>query len=284
MNAMAAALPIVLVPIGADEGALDACLAALDAGTPAGVRVWLADDAQAGPRGLAIIQRWLAQTRLQAAHTRRTAPLGEAAHIAQALHACADADVAVLASDVAPVPGWLERLHACMASDPAIVTATPWCNAGEAASWPRIGEITALAHTPGRLAQACAQLPATHPELPAAVAHACLLRGSTRVAAGGVDGDSYGSWQAALVDLSLRMGGLGGRNVLCESSFVLRNRESQPCDGDTDALAARWPGWHARIAECLMHDPLRALRQQLGSMLMQREAQSSQPDLFAGTT
>jgi len=57
-----APLPIVLVPVGTDEDALDACLAALDASTPAGTRVWLADDAQAGPRGNAIIERWLAQT------------------------------------------------------------------------------------------------------------------------------------------------------------------------------------------------------------------------------
>ncbi|RZA11446.1 MAG: glycosyltransferase, partial [Lysobacteraceae bacterium] len=31
-----APLPIVLVPVGTDEDALDACLAALDAATPAG--------------------------------------------------------------------------------------------------------------------------------------------------------------------------------------------------------------------------------------------------------
>ena len=59
-----AGLPIVLVPVGVDEDALDACLAALDAGTPAGTRVWLADDAQAGPRGTAIIEGWLRTTAL----------------------------------------------------------------------------------------------------------------------------------------------------------------------------------------------------------------------------
>ena len=74
-------LPVVLVPVGVDDDALDACLAALDAGTPAGTRVWLADDAQAGPRGLAIIERWLARTALQADYTRRPRPIGEAAHL-----------------------------------------------------------------------------------------------------------------------------------------------------------------------------------------------------------
>ena len=50
-------LPIVLLPLGADEDALDACLAALEANTPAGSPVWLADDAQAGPRGIALVER-----------------------------------------------------------------------------------------------------------------------------------------------------------------------------------------------------------------------------------
>ena len=66
-SSAASSLPIVLLPIGTDDDALDACLGALDAGTPEGARLWLADDAQAGPRGLAIIERWLTRTHLQAA-------------------------------------------------------------------------------------------------------------------------------------------------------------------------------------------------------------------------
>lgn len=278
------ALPIVLVPVGTDEDALDACLAALDAGTPAGTRVWLADNAQAGPRGMAIIEGWLARTRLQAAHTRRAAPLGEAAHMDEALRACADADVAVLASDAAPAPGWLARLAECLARDPAIASATPWSNAGEAAAWPRIGEIAALEYPPSLLAHACAQLPPVHPELPAAVGHAVLLRGRARVQAGGLDAASYRSWYAALIDLSLRMAGLGGRNVLCETAFVVRAAEGAPREGDMDALCARWPAWHARIAHCLMDDPQRALRTRLGEELARLARLPPQADLFAGST
>ena len=115
MSAAASALPIVLVPVGVDEDALDACLAALDAGTPAGTRVWLADDAQAGPRGTAIIEGWLKHTSLQAAHTRRASPIGEAAHLDEALRASGDADVAILSGDARPAPGWLQQLSACFA-------------------------------------------------------------------------------------------------------------------------------------------------------------------------
>ncbi|QIL21807.1 glycosyltransferase [Thermomonas sp. HDW16] len=277
-------MPIVLVPVGTDEDALDACLAALEAATPAGTRVWLADDAQAGPRGHALIQGWLKTTRLQAAHTRRASPIGEAAHLDEALRACGGADVAILSGDAQPTHGWLQQLSACLARDAAIATATPWSNAGEAASWPRIGEIVGIDEDPTRLARACAQLPARHPELPSAVGHAVLIRGSARVRAGGLDPSSYRSWYAALIDFSLRMSGLGWRNALCETAFVLRDAEGLPFDGDMDRLSVRWPAWHACLAQFLMDDPLHALRAQLGARLAGLDHGSPQQDLFVATT
>lgn len=276
-----ASLPVVIVPVGTDEDALDACLAALDAATPAGTRVWLADDAQAGPRGNAIIERWLARTPLQAAHTRRASPIGQAAHIDEALRACGDGDVAVLASDARPAPGWLERLQECLARDATIATATPWSNAGEAASWPRIGEIVEVDAVPARLARACTELGNAHPSLPSAVTHAVLLRGAARLRAGGLDGASYRSWYAASIDLSLRLSGLGWRNALCENAFVSRGVEGVPADGDMDALSVRWPAWHAQLAHFLMDDPLRALRERLGEVLARQDSAPPQPDLFA---
>ncbi len=276
-----ASLPIVLVPAGADEDALDACLAALEAGTPPGTRVWLADDARSDPRTVAMIERWLARTSLQAAYTRRSTPIGDAAHIDEALRACGDADVAVLASDARPAPGWLERMAACLRHGATIATATAWSNAGETAAWPRVGELLPLHDTPpARLAEACAQLPPAHPDLPAAVGHAVLLRGAARRAAGGLDPASFRSWPAALVDLSLRLVGHGWRNVLCETAFVQRDREDLPANGDLGALAVRWPGWHARLANFLMDDPLYALRQRLSDDVERLRQLPPQADLF----
>ena len=274
-------LPIVVLPVGSDDDALDACLAALEAGTPAGTRVWLADDAQTGPRGYAIIERWLARTALKADYTRRQRSIGEVAHLDEVLAACGEADVAVLAADAVPLPGWLERLAACLASDGAIASATPWCNAGETAAWPRIGEIGALPAEPAQLAHAAARMPLSHPELPAAVGHAVLLRGSARARARGLDGASYGSWYAGLIDLSLRLSGLGWRNVLCESAFVARRREGVALEGDMDRIAVRWPGWHARVAGFLMRDPLREARGQLAGLVAGLALPPPQPDLFA---
>lgn len=272
--------PIVLLPIGADDDALDACLAALDAGTPAGTPVWLADDAQAGPRGLAIIERWLQRTRLKADYTRRARAVGEVAHLEEMLHACGDADVVVLAADAQPLPGWWQQLSACLARDASIATATPWCNAGEAAAWPRIGEISAPPVDFERTARACATLPPLHPELPAAIAHAVVIRGSARRRTGGLDASSYASWYAALIDLSLRFSGLGWRNALCETAFVARGGEGLPADGDMDAINARWPAWHARLANFLMEDPLRRSREQLGQAYLDIGAPELQRELF----
>ena len=134
----------------------------------------------------AIIERWLQRTALQAHYTRRQRMLGEVAHLDEVLAACGDADVVVLAADAIPAPGWLQQLAACLARDASIATATPWSNAGETASWPRIGEISAVPDDPHRLARACAQMPPLHPELPAAVGHAVALRGSARRRAGGL--------------------------------------------------------------------------------------------------
>ncbi|HJR74893.1 MAG TPA: glycosyltransferase [Luteimonas sp.] len=274
------ALPIVLLPIGTDDDALDRCLGALDAGTPKGTRIWLADDAQAGPRGLAIIERWLQRTPLAADYTRRQRMVGEVAHLDEALKACGDADVAVLAPDAMPTPGWLQQLAACLARDAAIATATPWCNAGESAAWPRCGEIAPMPEDPERLARAASTLPPLHPELPAAVGHAVLIRGNARRRAGGLDASSYGSWYAALVDLSLRLSGLGWRNALCETAYVARGGEGGPYEGDMEALAARWPDWHARIAHFLMADPLRETRERLAELYVEVELPQSQRELF----
>lgn len=274
-------LPVVLLPIGVDDDALDACLAALDAGTPQGTRVWLADDAQAGPRGAAIIEHWLARTPLAADYSRRRRSIGEVPHLDQILAACADSDVVVLAPDAIPTPGWLSQLTACFARDAAIATATPWCNAGETAAWPRCGEIAPLPDDAERLARACAALPPLHPELPAAIAHCVALRGSARKRAGGLDTASYGSSYASLVDLSLRLSGLGWRNALCETAFVARGGEGTPADGDLDVLAVRWPGWHARLAQFLMNDPLHGMRAQLTQAYAQVEPITPQRELFA---
>ena len=114
----------------------------------------------------------------------------------------------------------------------------------------------------------------------ALIGHAVALRGSARKRAGGLDAASYGSWHAALVDLSLRLSGLGWRNALCETAYVARGGEGLPFDGDMDALGARWPAWHARLANFLMGDPMRALREDLQVALATIGPPAPQRELF----
>src|SRR3546814_3671411 len=65
------------------------------------------------------------------------------------------------------------------------------------------------------------------------------------------------------------------------TAFVARGGEGGPADGDLDALAARWPAWHARLANFLMHDPLGETREMLGRIERGIDAPLAQRDLFA---
>lgn len=62
---------IIVVPVCSDDVALDACLAALDASTAPGTRVWLPDNAQATQRGFDLIKAWIGKTGLKADYTDR---------------------------------------------------------------------------------------------------------------------------------------------------------------------------------------------------------------------
>lgn len=273
----------MLVTVGADDAALDRCLAALDAHTPAATRVWLADDAAAGPRGLELVQRWLAATPLQAWHSRRARRLGDAAHLAEALAACGTDDVIVLAGDAVVTPGWYGALQASLAQDASVASATPWCNAGEMAAWPRCGERAPMPESAdaAAIASAAARLAQDDPPLPHALPHAVAVSGAWRTRIGALDGASYGSAYAALADWSLRAEAFGACNRLAARAYVARPDESQLHEGDAELLAARWPEWRVRSADFLMHDPLAALRRALGALRDGAAPDSPQADLFA---
>ncbi|WP_246022975.1 glycosyltransferase family 2 protein [Cognatilysobacter terrigena] len=277
------ALPIVVIPVGVDDAVLDGCLAALEATTPASTRVWLADDACGGPRVRDVVDAWLATTRMSAEYGRRPRALGEAAHLADVLRTCGDADVVVLADDARPAPGWLTRMTRCLRESPHATSVTPWSNAGETAAWPRLGDVAPLPDDPSRIVDALAEAALPSQPLPAAVGHAVLLRGSACRRVGGVDATSYASWYAALIDLCLRLQAFGGVDLLCMQAYVGRLDEGHPADGDLDRVAARWPHWNARLAEFLMDDPLRAQRDRIAAVLAERAASDAQADLFGAS-
>src|SRR5690606_30553238 len=77
-----------------------------------------------------------------------------------------------------------------------------------------------------------------------------------------------------------RLSGLGWRNILCETAFVARGGEGGAGEGDMDALAARWPAWHARLAAFLIEDPLRPLRERLARLEAEVDGPQRQQELF----
>ncbi|MEF2147168.1 glycosyltransferase [Luteimonas sp. FXH3W] len=271
---------VVVIPACSDENALDACLAALDAGTLPGTRVWIPDNAAVTPRGFEIIKAWIARTKLKADYTRRQSRTDELVNMAEIFRAVGDADVCVLSPFAVPTRGWLTRLEACLAADPSVATATPWSNLGDILSWPLMGELNALPDDPQAIAQAAANMPRLFPEIPAAVPHCVLVRGKARAAVGSLDADSFSSWYAGLVDWSMRFAGLGWRNVLCESSFVGCTLESHAHEGDAAALFARWPAWQDRQAHFVLNDPLRSNRHALTQRLQELTPPDLQRDLF----
>ncbi|MFC4729309.1 glycosyltransferase family 2 protein [Coralloluteibacterium thermophilus] len=279
-GAAAAALPVVLVPVDNTLDELDACLAALDRGLPRDARVWLVDDARAEPRLRAVIDAWLARTPLSADYSRRARPCGPVRLIAEAMAACAD-DVVLIDCDVCVAGQAVPRLAAALAADRGIGTATAWCNAGEVAAWPRIGEINPPPDDADALAEAAAARAPRYPALPGAVPHAVALRHAAVAQAGGLDAETFGSLAAALADLSQRLAGLGWRNVLCDDALVVRGRESGMAEGDAVALAARWPGLTPAVARFLMDDPLRDARAALADALQRQPPPGGQRDLFA---
>ena len=224
---------------------------------------WLADDAQPIRAAWPIIERWLqAHAARRATTPGRQRRIGDAAHLDEALQACGDADVVVLA------PRCAAHARLAVAAGRSASPATPRSPPRRPGATParaRRGRVAArsppVPDEPARLARACAAMPPRHPELPAAVAHAVLLRGSARAAC-----RRPGHRQLSvpgtrrLVDLSLRLAGLGWRNVLCETAFVARGGEGTAGRRRHRALAVRWPDWHARLARFLLDDPLHGTR------------------------
>ena len=224
---------IVLLPLCVDDAALDRCLAALDAAPRRAPRSgWPMTRRQGRVRRPWSSTGW----RIRRCRPSTPGARGRWARLPIWMRCCAPAMAGrgragagqrAVARLVAAVAGCLRPRCRHRHRD-------PWCNAGETAAWPRLGEINPEPHDPALLAHTCATLPTLH-----------------QVAIGGhprgagtwqrappcrwLDVDSYAGWNAALIDLSLRMAGLGWRNVLCETAFVSRAGEAVSRDGDTEA-------------------------------------------------
>lgn len=286
---MPAGLPTVIVPVFDAFEALDACLASLDRTLPARARVHVCDDASNDPKVADLLAAWSRRSALAVTVVRRDQNLGFIGNVNRAMAETAPDDVVLLNSDTVTTRGWLRRIADCAASDPTIATVTPWSNNAEICSFPRFIEPNPAPDDPDRIAEAAASAgPPAYPELPTAVGFCMYLRRAAWDRSGGFDADTFGRGYGEENDFCLRVAGLGWRNVLCDSAYVVHAGHASfgptgaaPGGENLRRLNARWPDYNERIARYIMADPLRPLRERLAARLDAMAGPSIQGDLFS---
>ena len=267
----------VLVPVYQALDDLEQCLAALDRTLPDGARVLLADDASPDAAIPALLERFVAQTRLRVRVVRREAHLGFVGNVNRGFAECAPDDVILLNSDTVPAPGWYEAMRACAASDARIGTITPWSNNAEICSFP---ELCRAAPVPSeadaaRIARATMSAGAGEcPELPTGVGFCMFVRRAMLDAIGDFDQATFGRGYGEENDLCLRGAGHGWRNVLCAAAYVAHRGGASfgptghHAGGENLArLVARYPHYNAQVAEFILRDPLAPLRERIAASL-----------------
>jgi GT2 family glycosyltransferase len=87
---------------------------------------------------------------------------------------------------------------------------------------------------------------------------------------GGFDAATFGRGYGEENDFCLRAEGHGYRNVLCADAFVAHQGGASfspegltPGGGNLARLLARYPDYNRRVAEFIMADPLRPLRERV---------------------
>ena len=276
----------ILLPVYNAPDDLDVCLGSLARTLPRDVPVLVADDASPDPRVADVIAGY--EDVLNLRYVRREKNLGFVGNVNEGLEETGGDDVVLLNSDTVTTPAWLDRLLACAASDPRIATATPWSNNAEICSFPVFCEAGPVPDDLDELAEA-ARTAGTpeYPELPTAVGFCMFLRRAAVEAVGGFDRATFGRGYGEENDFCLRAAAHGWRHVLCDDAYVahrggasFRPEGFAPGGENLARLNARYPGYNALIAEFILRDPLKPLRERLLRRLHSGRLEARQHDLF----
>jgi GT2 family glycosyltransferase len=286
---MAAAAITVIVPIHNAVAAVDACLGSLLRTLPADADVLLADDASTDPALPAVLQAFASRAPFATRIVRRAANLGFIGNVNRAFAESAPSDVVLLNSDTIASAGWLERLRECAASDPRIATATPWSNNAEICSFPDFCQPAPLPTDVDLLAAAAAEAGEPEfPELPTGVGFCMFVRRAALDVLGDFDQATFGRGYGEENDFCLRAAAHGWRNVLCDSAYVghqggasFAAQGHHPGGENLLRLNARYPEYNERVAQFILRDPLRPLRDRLAQCLATRRRDPAQGALFA---
>ena len=181
-----------------------------------------------------------------------------------------DRDVVLLNSDTEVAPGWLDRLAACAASDPAIGTVTPFSNNATILSYPRTLEPNALpeGETTASLDAAFAHANRGESlEVPTAVGFCMYITRRCLGKVGSFDEERYGAGYGEEVDFCMRAARAGFRNVAATDVFVRHVGEvsfgntgterRQRAQAIVDEL---YPEFQPRVRDFIARDPLAPYR------------------------
>ena len=257
----------VVIPVHNAAAEVDACLASVQATVPAKTGVIVIDDASPDSAISPLLQQWSGRAASGWQFHRNAANLGfvGTANLGMEL---AQGDVVLLNSDTLVTPGWLQGLQRCLASDPAIATATPWTNNGEIASLPAFCVDNPVPRDPGAVAKVIAATGVPeYPDIPTAVGFCMAIARSAIERIGVFDKELFGKGYGEENDFSMRAAAAGLRNVLCDDVYVahLGGRSFgptglKPGEESMQRLLSRHPRYLEAVQAFIQSDPLSARR------------------------
>lgn len=266
--------PTVIIPVHNAFDEVQACLASVAATVGSDTQVIVIDDASSDERIIPLIECITRSGGPRWRFVRQPHNLGFVASANLGIR-LSYTDLVLLNSDTEVTPGWLERIGACLASDRAIATCTPWSNNGEITSIPEFCRANPAPAEPAPIAAAIADAVeaaggADYPEIPTAVGFCMGISKAAVDAVGLFDDAHFGKGYGEENDFCLRARSSGFQNVLCDDTYVVHhgNRSfgplgMKPDDNSMRRLLERHPGYQAEIDAFIQEDPLAAIRQRL---------------------
>lgn len=256
--------PAVVIPVFNAPEQLSRCLEAVRRTVDPAASVIVIDDASDHPAVAEVLRDhrdgWTVMCNPE--------NLGFVATANRGMVAAAPADVVLLNSDTVPAGRWLVRLAACLASDPAVASATPFTNNGEIASLPELCTAAPMPADPEAWARACREAgPPRYPDIPTAVGFCMAMKRRCIDAIGGFDERAFGRGYGEENDWCMRAAEAGWRHVLCDDAFVAHEGNASfgplglgPDERAMQTLLARHPDYLDRVRAFIDRDPLAPVR------------------------
>lgn len=270
----------IVIPVYNAAALLRRCLSALDRNTaPGSARLLAIDDASPDPAIAPLLAEWRQRSPLRPQVLCNEVNLGFVGSVNRGI-AATSGDVLLLNADTEVTPGWLPRMRAALDSDPRVATVTPFSNNAEICSWPEFCRAAPVPDDPERVAQAFADSGApSYPELPTAVGFCMLIRRAALEAIGDFDRATFGRGYGEENDFCCRAAAHGWRNVLADDCYVVHAGGGsfaplglKPGGDNLARLLARYPRYHAQVAEFIAADPLAARRARVSARLRELAA------------